>query len=298
MKLALISITLSCIIFNQSLVAVDELKLSQTMPPLERTDIAVRELGWEIGLQVWTLGAYKSLDKRLEIAKTLDLDYVEYGEFVQLTEESDKVSILKMTEVEKHTLRELLDKAGIPGKQLYVHSPRGETKWRQFFEYAKEMGIDTLIAEPFYEDFELVDQLTREYPIRVAIHNHPNEKNRYWNPDLVLKQIKHTNPNIGFCPDLGHWMRMGIDPIKTLSRKEVQQRLLAFHLNDVQELGEPKSPHVSIGTGAGQTMEMFQILKDSGYTGRFTLEYGNWNNNYLQLRDCITFFDMQAATLK
>lgn len=263
--------------------------------PLKRNRAGTDKLQWEIGVQLWTFGAY-SLPEQLRLIKALDVDFIELGPNLKFSEE-EKASVLNLTEAQRQKLRQLLKKTGIPARQLYVHVPKTEAKWRAFFEFAKAWKIDLLVGEPLPENYPLLEKLCKQYGIRVGVHNHPNEGNRYRHPDKVIEQIAGRDPMIGFNPDLGHWMRMGVDPVEQIQRPEVGQRIVGFHFNDVKELGVNKSPHVVPGTGAGRTREMLKLLKEQDYKGRFTIELGNWNKNYGEVCDAICFFDTAANEL-
>ena len=107
-------------------------------------------------------------------------------------------------------------------------------KSRKTFEFAKAMGIETIVAEPELDAGETVDKLCQQYNIRVAIHNHP-KPSRYWNPDTVLKFCQGRSKSIGACGDTGHWMRSGLNPIECL--KKLDGRLIEFHFKDLNEAG-------------------------------------------------------------
>jgi sugar phosphate isomerase/epimerase len=263
--------------------------------PLKRNKTGAKELHWELGAQLWTFGAY-TLPEQLEIVKSLDLDFIEFGPNVKFSKE-EKANLLTLSPDQEKRLKNLFQECGIPPKQLYVHIPSGEDQWRKWFEFAKDWKIDVLVAEPKPEHYDLLEELTKKYGVKVGVHNHPSEKNRYWHPDKVMEQIDGRNDTVGFNPDLGHWIRMGVDPVEQLQRPEVGKRLIGFHFNDVKELGVNKSPHVVPGTGAGRTGEMLELLKDLGYKGRFTIEHGNWGKSYGELCDTIRFFDEVALVL-
>lgn len=263
--------------------------------PLKRDKAGSEKLGWELGVQLWTFGAY-TLPEQLDIVKSLDVDFIELSSNVKFSKD-EKANLLAMTPDQEKRLKELFRACGIPPKQLYVHVPSGEAQWRKWFEFAKAWKIDVLVAEPKPEHYDLIEKLGKKYGVRVGVHNHPNEQNRYWHPDKVIEQIKGRSSVVGFCPDLGHWMRMGVEPVKQLERPEVVNHLVGFHLNDVKESGVNKSPHVVIGNGAGNTADMLKVLKEQGYKGRFTIEHGNWNHNVGEVRDTIRFFDQTVSGL-
>lgn len=284
----------TCMLILSGTLHASELEQAKSNP-LMRNRTGTEKLQWKIGIQLWTFGAY-SLPDQLRLIKALDVDYLELGPNIQFSTD-EKASVLNLSKAQQEKLRHLLEKTGIPVKQLYVHIPKTEARWREYFEFSKTWNIDTLIAEPLPENYPLLEKLCKEYGTRVGVHNHPNEKNPYWHPDKVIEQIANRDPMIGFNPDLGHWIRMGIDPLEQLKRPEVGQRVVGFHFNDVKELGVNKSPHVVPGTGAGRTGEMLKLLKQQGYKGRFSIEHGNWNRNFGEVADSIRFFDATAAEL-
>ena len=263
--------------------------------PLKRNKAGAQKLGWELGVQLWTFGAY-TLPEQLEIAKSLEVDYIEFGPNVKFSE-TEKANLLSLKPDQATRLKQLFRECGIPPKQLYVHVPGNEEQWKQWFEFAKAWSIDLLVAEPKPEHYDLIDNLTQQYGVKVGVHNHPSEKNRYWHPDKVIEQIAGRNPLIGFNPDLGHWMRMSVDPVEQLKRPEVGKHIIGIHFNDVKELGVNKSPHVVTGTGAGQTAKLLWHLKQLGYQGRFTIEHGNWNHNIDEVRASIRFFDETTSRI-
>ena len=44
-----------------------------------------------------------------------------------------------------------------------------EASMRKIFEFAKTMGIKTIVTEPAFDDYSPIDKLVKEYDIKVAI---------------------------------------------------------------------------------------------------------------------------------
>src|SRR5260370_26426466 len=92
------------------------------------------------------------------------------------------------------------------------------------------MGRQSVVVEP--GDFKILDQLeelAKEYDIKVAIHNH-GIKSLYGNPLVVRTLLKHRDPRIGVCLDVG-WSTSGrFDAAKTY--REYEGRVLDIHLKD------------------------------------------------------------------
>ncbi len=111
------------------------------------------------------------------------------------------------------------------------------------FEYARAAGMRTIIGVPEHHLLELVNKKVQEFDIQVAIHNHGPGDERYPSPDSVYKKIKNLDRRIGLCIDIGHTMRIGIDPVESV--KKFADRLLDVHIKDV-----------SAATKEGTTIEM------------------------------------------
>ena len=140
----------------------------------------------------------------------------------------------------------------------------------------------------------MVNRLAQEYKIHVIIHNHPQKNNRFWHPDKVLSHIAPLSPYMGINPDLGHWIRMGIDPAKQIARPELYSKLKAFHFNDCEASAIARSPHCVTGQGAGNLDQVMKTLKTQGFKGRFTIEYRKWPHNYEDIKQIIQYIDEQA----
>jgi sugar phosphate isomerase/epimerase len=166
--------------------------------------------------------------------------------------------------------------------------PTDEKGAREAFEWAKKMGIEVLVTETTPND--VLDKLTQEYGIKMALHNHP----KTWQPDKVLKACEGKNKLIGSCSDTGHWMRADFVPVDTF--KKMEGRVLHSHFKDLNEFG--MSAHdVAWGTGRGNMKGMLEELKRQGYKGYMSIEfeYGDLKHLDENLPKCVQFFD---ATLE
>jgi len=79
----------------------------------------------------------------------------------------------------------------------------------------------------------MIDKLAGEYDIKVAIHDHP-KPSRYWDPEFtydLIKDLKH----IGFCADVGHWKRSGLEPVAVLEK--YGEKVFSLHFKDLVKDG-------------------------------------------------------------
>jgi sugar phosphate isomerase/epimerase len=193
-----------------------------------------------------------------------------------------------------------------------VQLPPDEAKSRKVFEFAKKMGIDTLVAEPEPAALDTVEKLCKEYNIKVAIHDHPRP-NHYWNPETVLEAVKGRTPLMGACADTGHWLRSGLDPVECL--KKLEGRVICLHFKDLvpdetkpqdqasaakkKKKSESKAMHdVPWGTGVGNIKGQMAELKRQGFHGAFCIEYEyHWENSMPEIAEGLKFFNATAAEL-
>ena len=163
---------------------------------------------------------------------------------------------------------------------------------KETFEFAKDMGIETLVSEPPFEAFDELDKLCDEYQINVALHDHPRPT-RYWSPDIVLKACKGHSKWIGACCDTGHWMRSDIVPVEAL--KKLEGRIISFHVKDLNEYGM-KAHDVPWGTGRGDIKGILSEVKRQKIKPVFSMEY-EYRFTMPELAQCVAYFDKVAAEL-
>jgi sugar phosphate isomerase/epimerase len=128
----------------------------------------------------------------------------------------------------------------------------------------------------------------------VAIHDHP-KPNQYWDPDFTYDQIKDLK-HIGFCADVGHWKRSGLEPALVLSK--YGEKVYSLHFKDLvpNPSDKPGWHDVPWGTGESKAAEMLEILKQKGFLGPIAIEYEyTWDVPTLQ--KCVDWFYEQANEL-
>ncbi len=138
------------------------------------------------------------------------------------------------------------------------------------FRFAKEMGIRTIITEPAFDDYALLEKMVKETGIQVAIHNHP-APSKYARPETVMEHIDGLDPRIGVCADTGHWMRTGVKPLEAL--RMLQGRILDVHLKDLNRFGTKEAVDVPFGQGEADIRDILAELTFQDYDGVLTIEY-------------------------
>ncbi len=151
-----------------------------------------------------------------------------------------------------------------------VNFKNEESEMRQIFDFAREMRIPTIVTEPDYDDYSLIEKMVKEYRINIAIHNHP-APTKYARPETVLANVKGLDERIGDCADTGHWMRTGINPVEAL--RMLEGRLLDVHLKDLDLFGERGAKDVPYGDGKANIRDIMAELTRQNFAGYITIEY-------------------------
>jgi len=160
---------------------------------------------------------------------------------------------------------------------------------RPLFELAKNFGAPMMVCAPTLANLKSVEQLVREYDIRIAIHNHGPEDHHFPSAQSVLDAVSNLDPRCGLCMDVGHAYRA----VRTLHLREsaaartsettypddpmnvialAGARLLDMHIKDLTDLTNRDS-QCDVGDGEIPVPAIFQALKKIGYQGCVDLEY-------------------------
>ncbi len=242
---------------------------------------------WTLALQAWTLNK-KTFAETVAIAAELGLKAIEGFPGQVIGDGSDQKLVYTMDSASRDKVRQILQRHGVRWVNYGVVTVKGEAEWRKLFEFAKEMGIETLVSEPAENDLDMISKLCDEFKIRVAIHNHP-EPSRYWNPDTVLKAVENRSPLMGACADTGHWLRSNLEPLDCV--KKLRGRIISLHLKDLPEKGVKSVRDVPWGTGVGNLDQVLKELHLQGFKGVVSIEYENWGPDQMDsIRKCIQWF--------
>lgn len=254
-------------------------------------------LGWRVGVAQYTFRRF-SLFEMLDMLVELGIEYVELGFFLPLDKARPKLqSNEKLPPPVRKELKQRLADRGLAMSGFYADLKADQDEARRIFEFCKEMGAGTVIAEPPPEAFDMIEKLCDEYGVNVAIHNHPESPHsRYWRPENVLAVCKGRSKRIGACCDTGHWVRSGLDPVECL--KKLEGRILGFHLKDVAEKGNRQSRDVPLGQGAGNYTQVMAEIKRQGYQGVTAIEYEHDSPELMaDVAKCVAFVEQMAQKL-
>ncbi|MGW8257588.1 MAG: sugar phosphate isomerase/epimerase family protein [Thermoguttaceae bacterium] len=255
------------------------------------------KLGWRLGCQAYSFNRFTFFDAVDKVA-SLGLKYIEAYPSQLISKKHGK---LRINEALPARVRgDLKKKLGDCGVKLVNYGVCGlsakEDVSRRTFDFAKQMGIETLVSEPNEDALPMLDELCNEYGINIAIHNHP-QPSHYWNPDTVLKACKGRSKRIGACADVGHWVRSGLKPVDAL--KELEGRIVSFHLKDRNKPGMGGDAHdVPLGQGVCDMRGALCEIHRQGVKAVFSIEYEyHWDNSLPEIAQCAAYFDKISAEL-
>jgi sugar phosphate isomerase/epimerase len=247
------------------------------------------KLGWRLGCQAWCFNKftfYEAIDK----TASLGLHYIEAFPSQKLSSKKPNVKMGPgmLADDRKETQKRLED-SGVKVVSIGV-GPYDKS----MFDFAKEMGIENIVSEPKFGDFDKIDKLCEEYDINLAIHDHP-KPSPYWNPDTVLKHVQGHSKRIGACCDTGHWMRSGVNVLEAL--KKLEGRIIEFHFKDLNVDGMA-GHDVPWGTGKGDPKAWMVEVKRQGIKPLFNVEYEyHFENSLPEIALCVAYFDKVAGEL-
>ena len=266
--------------------------------PLVAADLAkgapnAEKLGWRLACQAYSFNHF-SFFEAVNKTASLGLHYIEGFPGQRISLKTSTVMNADLGAMARKTVLKRLADSGVKMVNFGVGGCD-----RKHFEFAKEMGVETLVAEPNENDFDALDKLCGEFKINVAIHNHP-KPSHYWNPNTVLKVCRGPSKHIGACADTGHWARSGLKPIECL--KKLEGRIISFHFKDLNQMGPGTSDSpthdVPWGTGACNVRGMLREIHRQRLKAVFSIEYEyHWDSSLPEMAQCVAYFDRTALNL-
>lgn len=252
-----------------------------------RNRIYATMLGWKIGPQIYSFNRFP-FDVAIKKVRETGSNSFELFSGQKLTADSEDRVGPGMSKDAFKKFRELC------AENMCTPHSMGVTGYdRNHFEFAASIGISVLNVEPGFDKIEGVNKLAEEYKINVGLHNHP-KSSIYWDPEIVLEQLKNCGSRVGACCDTGHWLRSGLDPVECI--KKLKGKIVSFHIKDLKS--ETEHRDVPLGQGACKIAEILKEVADQKMQGPFSIEYeSDWDNNVQQVADGIKFFNETAKDI-
>jgi len=213
-----------------------------------------------LGMASYTLRSF-SLDEVIEMLVRLEIKHVALKSMHLPLDASDE-------EIKSMSLR--VRDAGIDLYGVGVIYIKSEEEVQNAFRYAKAAGVKTIIGVPNHDLLNMVDAKVKETGIRMAIHNHGPGDKLYPSPESIINKIGGLDPRVGVCLDIGHAVRIGLDPVAEIKR--CGDRLYDMHLKDVN-VAAAEGGSVEMGRGVIDIPKVLKAIRKSGYMGVLGMEY-------------------------
>ncbi|PIU52221.1 sugar phosphate isomerase/epimerase [Candidatus Desantisbacteria bacterium CG07_land_8_20_14_0_80_39_15] len=233
---------------------------------------------FKLGIQSWTFRNFKTLDELIGLLNKTGVSYVELYPGGQLPHENGKDVILAGLDK--------LKKAGITVESFGVCGfSKDENMNRKAFEFAKIAGIKAISADIDPEAISLAENLSQEYNIKLAIHNH-GRNHRYGKIEQLKDIFEKTGANIGLCLDTAWMLDAGTDPVQ--AARMFGERLYGVHLKDFIFAADGKPQDVVLGEGGLKLNKFFQTLESLDFDGYLSIEYeGEPENPLPKVIECV-----------
>jgi len=180
---------------------------------------------------------------------------------------------LNSTAEERKAVAQKFKDAGItPISCGVVTMPNDEAKLRNSFEYARDLGVPTIVCIPDPAALPLAEKLVKEFDIRMAIHNHGPEQKDFPSPNEVWEAVKDLDERVGLCIDVGHTARANVDPATAIVK--YKSRLYDLHFKDIADVkGNPNRVEVEVGRGVLDIRGMLKALLEIQYAHHVGFEH-------------------------
>jgi sugar phosphate isomerase/epimerase len=218
-------------------------------------------LGLKVGIATYTFHKVP-LDETIKAVRQVGVNYVSI---------KDAHLPLKSTAEQRKAVVKKFRDAGItPLSCGNIGMKENESDVRNAFEYARDIGVPTIVCTPVPAILLLLDKLVKEFDIKVAIHNHGPEDKLWPSPYTAWDAIQKLDERIGLCIDVGHTARCGVDPAEAI--RKCAARLYDVHLKDLSAI-EVKSRPCEVGRGVLDIRGILQALLDVKFARLVGLEY-------------------------
>jgi inosose dehydratase len=145
-----------------------------------------------------------------------------------------------------------------------------EADVRRAFEYARDIGLPTIVCSPDPDSLKILDAMVKEFDIKIAIHNHGPEDKRFPSPYDVWTAVQPFDKRVGLCIDVGHTTRAKVDPAEAI--RKCRDRLYDLHIKDIDS-AEPTGQTIEGGRGIIDMAAVLRALLDIKYPYLVSFEY-------------------------
>jgi len=191
--------------------------------------------------------------------------------YISIKNVKNHIDLSHTPEERRQRAKMFRDAGMVPLSVGNVSMRSGEDDIRKAFEYARDVGVPTIVCAPSQDAIPILDKMVKEFDLKLAIHNHgPEDKGFFPSPYDVWKAVEKYDKRIGLCIDVGHTARAGVDPAEAILK--CRERLYDLHLKDISALGNRNTP-VEAGRGILDLKAILAALLKINYQGLAGFEY-------------------------
>jgi len=214
---------------------------------------------FEVAMQGYSLKEL-NLHYLLAAARELGVDQLELY---------DRQFSVFMSERHRTQARAELEAAGVAVPATYTDQfTDDEEAAREVLEFGRQMGLRFFSCTPDESTLRLLDRLAPEYGVGIALHNPGPEPGKSFVELAEVADVLERFGNVDACVDVGNFARAGTDPVEAL--RQLRGQVLEVHVKDVTADGS----HTLLGDGVIDLPGVFGELREAGFDGLVTLEYG------------------------
>lgn len=219
--------------------------------------------GLKVGVASYTLRNLP-IEQAIAGVKQVDLKYV------SIKNVKNHIDLTHSSEERKRRAQMFRDAGITPLSVGNVPMRDGESEIRTAFEFARDIGVPTIVCAPNHDALPLLDKLVKEFDIRLAIHNHGPEDTFFPSPYDVMRAVEKLDQRIGLCIDVGHTARAGVDPAESIIN--CRKRLYDVHMKDISAMGNKNTP-IEGGRGILDLKSILAALLEIKFEGLVGFEY-------------------------
>ncbi len=190
--------------------------------------------------------------------------------YVSIKNVKNHIDLSHTTEERKQRAQMFRDAGLVPLSVGNVGMKNDEADIRRAFEYARDIGVPTMVCAPDKNAIPILDKMVKEFDIKLAIHNHGPEDKQFPSPYDVMKAVENYDKRIGLCIDVGHTARAGVDPAESILK--CRERLYDVHMKDISAMGNRNTP-IEGGRGILDTKSILAALLKINFQGLVGFEY-------------------------
>jgi inosose dehydratase len=220
-------------------------------------------MGLKMGVASYSLRELP-IEQAIEGIKRVGLKYV------SIKNVKNHIDITHSTEERKQRAQMFRDAGITPLSVGNVTMRSGEEEARKAFEFARDIGVPTIVCAPDHDSLPMLNKLVQEYDIKLAIHNHGPEDKFFPSPFDAMRAIEKLDKRIGLCIDVGHTARAGADPADSII--QCKERLYDVHLKDISAMGNKNTP-IEGGRGILDSKSILAALLKIKFQGLVGFEY-------------------------